>query len=120
MDSDAVYRPFGDLVRKHRKRLHLTQDSLGEKVGLTRTSITNIEGGRQKVLLHQVIALAEALEVSAEALLPRHTYAGPVSRLKRRLPKHLSEPERNWIHGIVGSPSKEGDESHAERESENR
>ena len=71
MKLELLYKDFGRLVREHRRRLRLTQTQLGERVGLSRTSITNIEQGRQKVLLHQVFLLAESLGATPEILLPR-------------------------------------------------
>jgi len=43
---------------------------LANQIGLSRTSITNIESGRQAVLLHQVYDLAKALDITVQDLLP--------------------------------------------------
>ncbi|MBN9037037.1 MAG: helix-turn-helix transcriptional regulator [Rhizobiales bacterium] len=48
----------------------MSQDVLATKVGLSRTSITNIERGRQSVLVHQLFSFADALGASPAALLP--------------------------------------------------
>lgn len=46
--------------------------------GLTRASIANIESGRQRVLLHQILQFAEALGVDLATLVPRMSeIAGP-------------------------------------------
>ena len=108
MDSALVYRQFGKLVREHRQRLGLRQDQVGEAVGLSRTSITNIEQGRQKVLLHQVFLLAESLQVNPEALLPEWQTAGVAPHIEQKLPKHLTGPEKEWVCRIVVSGSKGG------------
>jgi transcriptional regulator with XRE-family HTH domain len=73
-----LYRAFGDLVRLRRQqRLKLSQEKLGRLVGLSRTSVTNIEKGRHHIVLHQLLAFARALKVRPEALLPS---ARPTSR----------------------------------------
>ena len=64
--SDSLYAQFGKLIRGYRRRHKITQLQLGDRIGITRTSITNIEKGRQKVLLHQVFQLADALQVNPE------------------------------------------------------
>jgi transcriptional regulator with XRE-family HTH domain len=69
-DLDALYRAFGDLVRLGRERLDLSQEKLGRLVGLSRTSITNIEKGRHHLVIHQLLAFARALKLPPEALLP--------------------------------------------------
>jgi len=40
------------------------------QIGLSRTSVTNIESGKQAVLLHQVYDIARALDTTVQALLP--------------------------------------------------
>ena len=71
MESDSVYKAFGRAVATRRKALDFTQATLAGKVGMSRASIANIESGRQNVLLHQVYALAAALEyLKISDLLP--------------------------------------------------
>lgn len=67
---DEIYAALGRSVRKQRETLRLTQADLGTKIGLSRASIANIEGARQAVLLHQFLALAEALTVQPMDLIP--------------------------------------------------
>ncbi len=108
MDDSGLYRDFGRLVRAHRRRLGFTQDQLGERIGLARTSVTNIEHGRQKVLLHQVFAIAESLEILPEALLPGVTPSAVSPWIEEKLDKHLKGPEREWGRRIIASASKGG------------
>ena len=48
----------------------LTQQALANKAMLTRTSIINIEKGRQQILLHTLVDITRALGVSVTDLLP--------------------------------------------------
>lgn len=41
---------------------------------MTRASIANIEAGKQRVLAHTLVQLADALEVELSDLLPAETY----------------------------------------------
>jgi transcriptional regulator with XRE-family HTH domain len=66
----ALYREVGSKIREARERLGLTQQGLATEVSLSRTSITNIEQGRQTILVHQLVAFARALNLEAVALLP--------------------------------------------------
>ena len=72
-DHKAFYEEVGRRIRDARKRRNpkLTQQGLAELVSLTRTSITNVERGRQKFLLHTLADLAKALQVEPASLLPR-------------------------------------------------
>lgn len=57
-----LYVALGRKVAAARKRLGLTQAELATQISLTRASVANIETGRQRVMLHDVFAIVEALE----------------------------------------------------------
>jgi transcriptional regulator with XRE-family HTH domain len=67
---DDFYPEFGRRVRLARRRAHLSQAALGRLTGMNRTSITNIEAGRQRIPLHLLITFATALDVEPMELLP--------------------------------------------------
>ncbi|MDV4179767.1 helix-turn-helix transcriptional regulator [Rhizobium brockwellii] len=71
MNYDWVYLGIGGLIRQRRKQLKLTQEKLAPLVDLSRTSLANIESGRQKVLVHQLFAFSSALEMDPADLLPK-------------------------------------------------
>ncbi len=66
----TIYQRLGRNLAEQRKRAELTQEQLGERVVLSRTSIVNIEAGRQRVAVHRLYAFAEALSISPHDLLP--------------------------------------------------
>ncbi|MBA4192685.1 MAG: XRE family transcriptional regulator [Planctomycetaceae bacterium] len=71
MVVDDIYKLLGESVAARRKALSLTQSDLAKLVGLSRASIANIEVGRQKMLVHQLYAVATALQLeNAGQLLP--------------------------------------------------
>jgi transcriptional regulator with XRE-family HTH domain len=51
----------------------MTQSDLARRVDLSRTSIANIENGRQRVLLHQLYKFADVLQVEPLELLPERS-----------------------------------------------
>ena len=59
----------GCVFGESEKALGLDQGTLAKRVGMTRTSLTNIEAGRQRVQLHQVEQMAEALGTTAKNLM---------------------------------------------------
>ena len=102
-DFDPLYRAFGKLVKLHRQRPpKLTQEKLGLMVGLSRTSITNIEKGRQHVALHQLFAFAEALRVRPEALLPSSGEEAGPSWVAEKLPPGTDRETTEWAVKVVG------------------
>lgn len=118
MKRDRFYKEFGKLVRGYREVHHLTQDALASRVGLSRTSITNIEQGRQKVLLDQVVLLAEALGVSAEALLPNVRVAGDLPEIDAR--DDLTGPQKDWVRRVVAPNPKDAGAQDEEEDRESR
>ena len=79
---DDFYEQFGRRVRSARLDQGLNQEALGHQVGLERSSISNIEKGRQRVQLHMLLEFATALNVPPAQLLPETTAASdPLRRV---------------------------------------
>lgn len=70
MEIDLIYKEFGKLLKKSRTEANLTQEGLAKRVGLSRTSITNIEKGRQHINLHMLYMLSDSIGVRPSDLLP--------------------------------------------------
>ena len=69
-NRDEVYRRFGRLLARRRKKAGLSQEALAKLVGLSRTSIANVERGRQPVQLHSLYTMSSALAIEITDLLP--------------------------------------------------
>src|SRR5437868_7198023 len=105
----ALYVRFGELFRKHREAKPLTQEQVSKMVGLSRTSIANIEAGRQKILLHQLLDLAAAVEIHPSALIPEETAISDpeIERVLATLRPRLKDPgEVEWIKKVVRPASR--------------
>lgn len=68
VQCEPVYVSFGEIIKAHRLKRGWTQTDLADRVGLSRTSVTNIEIGRQRVLLSDLFAFARALDVTPKSL----------------------------------------------------
>lgn len=104
-DQQAFYAEVGRRIRQTREERGLTQEALAELVSLTRTSITNIEKGRQKILAHTLVDLATALRVAPATLLPESNTTAD-SELDELLKKR-SRAEQDWIKAAIGSLEEE-------------
>ena len=62
---------FGKHLKNKRQELHLTQEELAEKAGLDVTYVGSIERGERNVSLGNIIALAQALMISPNELIPQ-------------------------------------------------
>jgi len=65
MTDLEIYRLIGSRIAARRKDLRLKQVEVAEQIGLTRASLANIEKGRQKIMLHQIYKLVEALKTDS-------------------------------------------------------
>lgn len=103
MTDPEIYEALGRLVRSHRERLGRTQADVALVAGLSRASIANIEKGRQRILLHDLYSLAQALGVEAATLLPDLPASGLNSaRPKIKAAFDLSDGEQADIARVVG------------------
>jgi len=95
---------LGERIRGERIRCKLTQENLAERIHLTRTSITNIEKGRQKLLVHTLVDLADVFGIAPSQLLS--PFDGDSVAVEPTLPADLAEPVRSWIMSGVASARK--------------
>ena len=73
--SQRVQSLFGERLKAVRRgggRL-VSQDELAQALGVSRTSVSNIERGQHRVFLDQVFAAAHLLGVQVAELLPQRT-----------------------------------------------
>lgn len=119
-NRDEICKRFGKLLAGRRTESGMSQEAFAKAVGLSRTSITNIERGRQPISLHTLYFMADILGVEPTDLLPpppKDTVAlaltgEPESKLtaqeKEQLGK-LSAKESSWLQKIAKSaPKKKG------------
>ena len=95
IQTEEIYKIIGCRIRDARRKRLITQESLATQLNLTRTSVTNIEKGRQKLLVHTLIQLSTVLgTTTAELLLGfdqvNNTFAD-------QIPSHLTDSIKSWI-----------------------
>lgn len=78
----ALYQAIASRIRALRQAQGMSQGRLAAALGLTRTSIVNLEQGTQRCALHWLCAIARALQVPYWRLLPA---PDPKPRLMVRL-----------------------------------
>ena len=68
---ELIYRQIGVRVEQLRTTLGWTQEELAKKLGYGRVSITNIEIGRQRIPLHQLLEICKVFGTT-----PKHFLRG--------------------------------------------
>lgn len=90
LQERRLYLEVGVRVRRRREALRITQDALAITVGLSRSSIANIERGQQHAPVHVLLWLAEALRVDVGTLLPTHDELVALTSAGRDVKKQVS------------------------------
>lgn len=70
INEDLLFKEIGKYLKTIRKEKKLTQAELARAAGVLRTSVTNLEAGKQKVPLPVIYELCAVLQIDITALLP--------------------------------------------------
>jgi transcriptional regulator with XRE-family HTH domain len=68
--TDSFYQRLGARIRDRRRAKRITQEAMATHMGLTRTSIVNIEKGRQHLAVHQLVRMSDLLGCPPGDLIP--------------------------------------------------
>ena len=83
----TVHELIGARIREARRASGIQQEELAERVGLTRTSISNYERGTQNLTVESLYAICAALKIEPYTLLPSLEEVGKIA---------LNEPVYFW------------------------
>jgi len=72
VNKERFYELIGSSIINKRKELGLTQTELANKTGMSRTSIVNIEKGRQYPPIHLLWTISLALEAKPSEFFPEN------------------------------------------------
>lgn len=70
--SSILYQILGERIKAQRESKKMNQSDLGDKVGIGRTSISNIEKGRQKPPLSVIYKICHELDLEVYSVLPTY------------------------------------------------
>ena len=99
IDQGLFYRTLGENLRKVRGAKKIKQGPLAGAVGLSRTSITNIERGRQRVDVELLVRLATTLGVAVNELVP--SMRSSKQKALPRKARQLDPKARAWVQRII-------------------
>jgi transcriptional regulator with XRE-family HTH domain len=94
------YEQLGRQIAAFRRERRLSQSRLAAAVQLTRTSITNIEKGRQIVAAHTLVQLAQTLGTSVTDLIPKDDLSEPTRKVEREL-SALQPAQKAWALKVL-------------------
>jgi transcriptional regulator with XRE-family HTH domain len=104
MDDKHLYEQIGRRIAGYRRALDLKQEDVAKRLGISRASLANMEVGRQRLLVHQLYGLAEALDLRGpEDLLPRLLKKGASAKELPISGAELSETAREQLAAMLAS-----------------
>ena len=100
---DAFYVDVGRRIRDARLAKNVTQAHLAAHASMTRSSIANLEAGRQKIPLHILALIADALSVDPASLLPPISVAAEfeVSSVVDEKLAEAPRSTRDFVQGAI-------------------
>lgn len=90
-----LYKRIGGSIASARKKRGYSQEKLAAELRLTRTSITNIEQGRQHVQIHTLYVISASLDVPITELLPTRA-----SLEKGKASEAISLSNAEWLERL--------------------
>jgi transcriptional regulator with XRE-family HTH domain len=85
---------MGEIIKRIRKLKGISQDELAEKLNLTRTSVVNIEKGRQGISVEHIWGIAAVMNINPSELFPK-TY-GSVNLLLEARIREIQDDRDEW------------------------
>jgi len=109
----ALFDHVGGRVREVRKERGHTQEDLAKLVSLSRTSVTNIELGNQRLPLHQLLQIADALDCELHDFLPHRSdlrIGGVTSVFRHKVVGQMTPGAENLLSRIARAGVTNGNE----------
>lgn len=90
------YAALGQRIRTYRRALHMTQEELAEKAGLSASFLGHIERGSRVASLDTLVQLCHALHVTPNELLGEET-----GHLCADLPERMTVSVPELLQGVA-------------------
>lgn len=91
MEKDTLEAILGENIAKYRALAGMTQGQLAEQVGISPAAVSRVERGLKMIKVRTLLATAQALHVSCDALLYRENGTAQLETIKRLLADQPSE-----------------------------
>lgn len=102
-EQGPFYVSLGQRLRRARESAGMTQETLARALGLSRTSVTNLERGRQPLQVHLLVEAAKILSVEVTTLLPDESPM--TASFTREQAAEYPHAQRAWIADVLSTPT---------------
>lgn len=91
---------INERIKEFRNQLHLSQEYVASFLGINRSTYTQMENGKRKVLAEEIAKLSELFGVSADALINDNEMSQPATVFARSFDK-LDERDQAEIMSLI-------------------
>jgi transcriptional regulator with XRE-family HTH domain len=100
MNEDDLHAALGKKIKEKRRANGLTQSELADAISISRTSLTNMELGRQRLLIDQLYKMAAALNAKPQELLPQPSELVSAAKAREAVDATLPESVQRFAEKI--------------------
>ncbi len=69
MEKNDFYKKLGKKLKKLRRVNNVSQETIGDIIGIHQTAVCRVEKGHQKLTAHELYLLAEFYKISVSSIL---------------------------------------------------
>ena len=105
MGDNEFLKTMGQRIMVRRKSLHMTQEELAEKLGVSTQMISNLELGKKAIRPDNLAKVCEVLELSADFVLTGSNTKSTVDAVAEKL-LQLTAEELQMVSDMIDYMSK--------------
>lgn len=96
--TERFRKEIGMLIKDYRKKKNVSQEKLASHIGLSRTSINNIEHGRQRIMIDTLLMISDILKVPLIDFMPKEFEMLP--SFDKQIPSGTSDSVKEWLYDV--------------------
>ncbi len=108
----TFYQALGERMRNARLAANVSQGKLAKSVGLSRSSVANIETGRQPIYVDALIRVAEQLRIPILKLIPPGSEE--MRQANNKELNRLADDKRHWVIRVLHTPGQKKEKNGGE------
>lgn len=110
-EIEIFYQALGERIKTERLKRKISQENLASHLDLTRASVINLEKGRHRPSIYQLISIANFFKIDYDSLIP-YVSKSPNPRSKKLSPdlrnivtdqEKIDKPARDVINNFLSA-----------------